>query len=436
MSRVLDRPWLVIAGLACATLAWWVVGSRTQDHGLKVAFAAAVNLSPGLDVQIDGVDVGKVRSVELEDGQAVVELGIDDGAAWPLHQGTRAEIRFGTTVGNGTRTVQLHPGPEDAPELPDGGLIAEQRATTPVELDQFFDTMDAPTRARFRRLMDGTGDAIDGKGRPLNAGLAAAPPAVDSLAGVLGELASDQRALAALVVNGDRTTRALAARRGTVGALLETASQTFDAFAKRTDGVRESIDGLAPTLREARTTLGRLSGTLPRLTALVDDVRPGARELTTLATAAAPAVAELRRTADLGVRVLASATAHAPAATRLLRTGGPFLRQLAAVADGLAPVFACVAPYSAEIAGFLSTWTGYAQNRDARGHYARTHILQGPTSLNDVPTTSAAYVKAVPGVTYAMPRPPGLNEGRPRFLPSCGAGPDALDPAKDPEARP
>jgi hypothetical protein len=34
---------------------------------------------------------------------------------------------------------------------------------------------------------------------------------------------------------------------------------------------------------------------------------------------------------------------------------------------------------------------------------------------------------------YAMPRPPGLNAGQPWFQPQCGAGPDALDPAKDPE---
>jgi hypothetical protein len=34
-----------------------------------------------------------------------------------------------------------------------------------------------------------------------------------------------------------------------------------------------------------------------------------------------------------------------------------------------------------------------------------------------------------------MPRPPGWNEGKPWFLPQCGAGPDAVDPTKDPEDR-
>jgi len=38
-------------------------------------------------------------------------------------------------------------------------------------------------------------------------------------------------------------------------------------------------------------------------------------------------------------------------------------------------------------------------------------------------------------MTYGFPRPPGTDAGQPWFLPQCGAGPDALDPNKDPEAR-
>lgn len=432
---LLDRPWLVVAAAATIVFGWWVVQSRKEPHAINVAFSAAVNLSRGLDVQVDGVDVGKIKSVDMGSGDAIVKLGIDD-SAWPLHRGTTAEIRYGTTVGNGTRFIQLHPGARQQPEIPEGGAIGEERSTTPVEFDQFFNTMDRPTRRRFQRMLERTGTSVDREGRRLNRALQAAPPAVDSLAGVLGDLASDQNALVGLIANGDRTTATLAGRREAVGTLLDVASRTFDAFARRTDGVRDSIDGLPGTLRETRSTLSRLSATLPGLTALVTDVRPGARSLGTLAPAAAPAIAQLRRTADVGERVLRSVSANAPSATRLLRTGGPFLAKLGADADGLAPAFACVSPYSAEIAGFLSTWAGFSQNRDAVGHYARTQILQGPTSVANVRLTSAQLTKTVPGVSYAMPRPPGLNEGRPRFLPACGAGRDALDPSKDPEARP
>jgi hypothetical protein len=34
---------------------------------------------------------------------------------------------------------------------------------------------------------------------------------------------------------------------------------------------------------------------------------------------------------------------------------------------------------------------------------------------------------------YAEPRPPGLEVGQPYFLPQCGAGPNSINPAADPE---
>ena len=118
---ILDKPWslIVIAGLVA--FGYWAVQSRSTDHTVRAAFSSAVSVVSGLDVQIDGVDVGKVKKVEYEDGQALVDLGID-ADAWPLRRGTKAEIRFGTTIGNGTRNVALEPGPDSAPPIPGASL--------------------------------------------------------------------------------------------------------------------------------------------------------------------------------------------------------------------------------------------------------------------------------------------------------------------------
>ncbi len=53
-----------------------------------------------------------------------------------------------------------------------------------------------------------------------------------------------------------------------------------------------------------------------------------------------------------------------------------------------------------------------------------------------IPGTADTPAKAMaqsPGLTYAFPRPPGMNEGHPYFLPQCGITPAALNPAADPE---
>jgi hypothetical protein len=114
----------------------------------------------------------------------------------------------------------------------------------------------------------------------------------------------------------------------------------------------------------------------------------------------------------------------------------PFSAQLRPLAEQLAPMLACMRPYTPELAGFISNWTSFLKNYDGVGHYARMRILAGPTSLTSTPEIATdAFLAAAGGTKYAMPRPPGLNAGQPRFLPQCGAGPESLDPSKDPEDR-
>ncbi len=72
MDFAVDKPWVFLCIAGLALFAWWGIGSRTSEHKVKAAFNSAVSIAPGLDVQIDGVDVGKVGKVEVGDGQAVV----------------------------------------------------------------------------------------------------------------------------------------------------------------------------------------------------------------------------------------------------------------------------------------------------------------------------------------------------------------------------
>jgi len=56
------------------------------------------------------------------------------------------------------------------------------------------------------------------------------------------------------------------------------------------------------------------------------------------------------------------------------------------------------------------------------------HLLPGGAE------TPAQAVNDEPSLSYAMPRPPGLNAGKPWFLPQCGVTKDALNAELDPEA--
>src|SRR5207253_1032890 len=153
--------------------------------------------------------------VSFDDARAIVELGINDDA-WPVPRGTTARLRYGTTLGNGTRRVDLQLGPRNAPKLPEGGIIGLEHTTTPVEFDQIFDTFDArtlqasldrfaPTRSDTRstlaRLDTSVGhlDAMVGDARRGAAALkpfaADARPAVDELARTAPQLLATVRTL-------------------------------------------------------------------------------------------------------------------------------------------------------------------------------------------------------------------------------------------------
>lgn len=437
MRRIADsaiaRPWAVLAGLALIAFAVWAYGTRTQAHHVVVAFDSATSIATGMDVQVGGVDVGKVAGVERRDGQAIVRLGIDDDSVWPLHDGTTAAVRFGTTVGNGTRRIDLVPGPASARPLPENGVIPARHAISPTEFDQLFDTFDAATRDDVRGLARNGAATLRDRSATLDAALQRTAPGMEAVSGVLADLGSDERALRTFIDRTGGAMAQLASRRAQIRALMTVGAQTFRTFAANTSGVQRSLEQAAPTLVAARGTLARLDRSVGRLDALLADLGPGARALRPLAAAARPALAALRRTVPEARGTVRTATHSAPEITALLRDGAPFMTKTAPVLSDLAPMLACIRPYAPEIAGFFTNWASFSQAFDGTSHYARVRGVEGPTSLNDVPdlTTAQFLAAAGAGTVYAGLRPPGYNGGKPQFMPECGVGRDVLDPAKD-----
>jgi virulence factor Mce-like protein len=435
---LIRRPWIAIGAAVAVAFALWALGTRSEPHHVRVALSSALSLVPGLDVQVDGVDAGKISKVDYRDGRAVVELGIDD-AHWPLHEGTTARVRYGTTVGNGTRRVDIEPGPAASPALADGGIIPSRAAYPPVEIDEVFNTLDRRTRGHLQSTVKRAADGLSGHAGALNRGIQQSANALTATSALVQDLAADTGAMRGLVVNANRAARVLAARRAAVSDLVTVAASTFDEFGNRSAAVQAALSQLPGTLTEVRGTLRRLDSSVDGLRPLFVDLRPGAASLRSLAPVARAAVSRLRRVTPAGADAIETLRAAAPDVRALLAAAPPVVEQLTPTLAQLAPMLACLRPYAPEAAGTLSNWASYTKNYDGISHYARVKVTASPYSLNSTPdVTTETYMKLLPMLAYALPRPPGLNAGTPWFLPECGAGPDALDPAKDPEdtARP
>jgi len=176
LSWLLDNPWIAVVVVLAVGITWWAIGTRRQPHHVWASFSSAMNLSPGQAVQVDGVEAGKIGKVKYEDGHAIVQLGIND-SYWPLHAGTTVKSRWGTTIGSGTRRVDLSPGPTSAPVIREGGVI-ESRDTTPaVDVDQVLNTLTHRTRAHLQDLQGSLDATLTPSTGALNRDLRVAPRA-------------------------------------------------------------------------------------------------------------------------------------------------------------------------------------------------------------------------------------------------------------------
>ena len=114
-----------------------------------------------------------------DDAQAEVDITVDE----PLHEGTTAIVRSTSLSGIANRYISITPGPDNAPELDDGATLTADKTTSPVDLDQLFNTLNEPHPDRAQERDQGLGDDLHGRrsrGEPrlqvLRAGALVDPP--------------------------------------------------------------------------------------------------------------------------------------------------------------------------------------------------------------------------------------------------------------------
>ena len=424
---------LAIAALTAAFLAvgFLIVQSGSAGHPLRTVFTAATQLRPGNEVRIAGRKVGSVQSIALSDDRAVVTLAID-GSAWPLHLGTTAELRYGAPASYASRFVQLSPGPASAPALPDDALLPQSDTVTPVEFDQIYSTFDTATRRNLGETISEAAATLNGHGKDLAQDFRLGGPGAQRTAGMLSDLGVDPAALASLVSDGASTASALRSKTPQLQALVGNAADTFSVFADNASALQASIADFPPTLASARATLAHLDRTLGPLGTLTADIAPGAVGLRDVAPQLRSTLQTLQQIGPAALATLRTGVHELPFLVNFLHAGTAFVPGFSRALAALAPMVGCVRPYAPEIGGYLGTWQSGPY--DNVGHYGIVDLIQTPVPPG-TPLTSAQAVAASDGaLKYALPRPPGLNANQVWFQPQCGAGPNALNPADDPEA--
>ncbi|GAB7142452.1 virulence factor Mce family protein [Mycobacterium riyadhense] len=106
-----------------------------RTNGYSAEFSNISGLRNGQFVRASGVEIGKVKKVELIDGGKRVRVDFDVDRSVPLYQSTTAQIRYLDLIGN--RYLELKRGTGEGADkiLPPGGFIPLSRTSPALDLD-------------------------------------------------------------------------------------------------------------------------------------------------------------------------------------------------------------------------------------------------------------------------------------------------------------
>jgi phospholipid/cholesterol/gamma-HCH transport system substrate-binding protein len=368
----------VIAALAVAVIVLAVVFfGGNGGHKYTLVFQNAAQLVPDNQVLIGGSPVGSVESIELsDDNLAEVHVEVEQ----ELHEGTTAAVRATSLSGVANHYVSISPGPNSSPALGEGAEIGLGSTTTPIDIDQFFNTFPPSVRKGLSNFIKGNSTIYAGQGDAANDAYKYFGPALNRTDAFVKELNADQRLLARFIVSSAQLSTTVAQRGEQLSSAISNANTAFSAIATQNVALDQTLRRLPPVMRQANTTFVNLRAALDDLDPLVNTAKPATKNL-------APFLAELRPVLSKFVpffknlRLTVARPGKANDAAELLAVL-PAVQELASKAfphseDAIAafqPNLNFIRAYVPDLfngIGKLGQITGYY---DGNGHYARAAL--------------------------------------------------------------
>jgi phospholipid/cholesterol/gamma-HCH transport system substrate-binding protein len=275
----------VIAVLAVAVIALAVViFSGGSEHKYNLLFQNASQLVPDNQVLIGGQPVGSVESIELtDDNLARVVVSVSQ----ELHEGTTATIRATSLSGVANHYVSISPGPNSNPALDNDATLGLSSTTTPVDIDQLFNTFPAPVRRGLAQFIKGNAGVYAGRGEDANRTFKYLGVGFNRAGAFAGELNADEKLFSRFLVSSSRLGTAVSERGAELSSAIANANAAFGAIGSQNTALDQSLQLLPPTLRQANTTFVNLRAALDDVEPLIDTSKTATKDL-------APFLAEFR----------------------------------------------------------------------------------------------------------------------------------------------
>jgi phospholipid/cholesterol/gamma-HCH transport system substrate-binding protein len=326
---------LVILSQQQAALPSWLPFLGKDFFELEARLSTGQALTPGQGQAVDiaGIQVGKLGSVELEDGDAVVRLDIEPKYADLIHSDATLLLRPKTGLND--MVLEIDPG-TTGPPVEEGDLIPLASTQPNVQPDEILATLDADSRDFLNLLLAGGAEGLGGHGRRLSAGLRRLEPTARDLARIGTALSARRHNLSRVIHNFRLVAEELGNNDAVLADFVESSNAALVAFADQQRALRDSIRELPPTLGATRSALSAADELSLELRPTLRELLPGARAL---APALRGAQSLFRQTtAPIGDQIRPFTRQVRPTVLHAVQGAEPLARTLSGLAGSFADI--------------------------------------------------------------------------------------------------
>jgi phospholipid/cholesterol/gamma-HCH transport system substrate-binding protein len=372
-----------------------------KPHGYRfhASFAEATQLAQEADVRISGVNVGKVKKIDLgDDGRTDAIIELDDKYA-PIPEDARAILRQKTLLGE--TYVELTPGTKGSAKIPENGRLATTRVAPTVELDEIFRAFDKKTRESYQVWQQDLGAGIQGHGEDFSDALGSLTPFAENTTEVLKILNSQQRATQQVIKNTGVVFDALSERDGQLSDWITNSNRLLATTGKRDDEIRALFRAFPSFIDNSSSALRALEGYSVNTKPLMVQLQPVAKQLSRLLVNAKGVSTNFDQFFVGQGQLQKAAVTGLPASSRFLDDTAVLLGQLDPFLRNFNPFLRYLGLYKREIAGLFATDTATTQATDQIGQ-DRVHYLRLTSPVN--PESLAVYPQRL-GSSRSNPYP-------------------------------
>ena len=237
-----------------ASLPSWapLVGEDFAHLTAEFSNAQAVTPGQGQAVVIAGIQVGRISSVELEEGHAVVGMDVEPKYLDLIHPNANLLLRPKTN--HNDMTVEIDPG-SGGKHVEGGYRFPLSRTEPSIQFEAFLSTLDKDTQQYLQLLLAGGAQGIGGRGGQLSGAFRRLQPFSHYIADLNRAVAQRRRALARVIHDFGLLTTELGRHDAALERFVSSSKDALGNFANQQEALQESLVELPSTLAALRSAL-------------------------------------------------------------------------------------------------------------------------------------------------------------------------------------